>query len=112
MRITEHAIEMIDGSNKFDPGPLVRRFPPEQREAAEWLAMLFALMVGRNAPRLRVESTLEEIFEWCGPNSSGAELIMALEEEMGCEIPDRMVENPSNTAFRDLVAYIAENTNG
>ena len=103
---------MIDGSNKFDPGPLVRRFPQEQRETAEWLAMLFALMAGRNAPRLRVESTLEEIFEWCSPNSSGAELIMALEEEIGCEIPDRMMENPSETTFRDLVTHIVENSNG
>jgi hypothetical protein len=102
---------MIDSSNKFDPAPLVRAFPAEQQETAEWLAMLFALMVGQNAPRLRAESTLEEIFEWCIPTSSGVELIMALEEEVGCEIPDHLAENLSDTTFRDLVAFIAENTN-
>jgi acyl carrier protein len=84
-------------------------FDPELRQTAYQLALGIARCVGEKSKLLRPETTLAELFSWfdnVGPFASSldqVEWIMAVEEELGFEIPDKLAGTAEVSTFRDLV---------
>ena len=86
-------------------------FPPQQRDIAQRLAVVFAQVVGREIARLRPDHTLVEVLGWRGADSlDTVEFIMALEQECGFEIGDDFAASSSNKTFRDLVEHVSHRT--
>lgn len=90
-------------------------FAPELRDMAEALAYQIAGVVGPNATQLRPETTLEEILEWLEASApyredsiDEVEWIMALEEETGFEIPDRLTADAKAATFKQWVECAAK----
>jgi acyl carrier protein len=83
-------------------------FEPPSQDFAEEFALLIAQTAGARAKELRPETTLDEILEWIGSGSlDRVEAVMAIEEELGFEIPDEDAGRSSVTTFRQLVTLIA-----
>jgi acyl carrier protein len=79
-------------------------FEPPLQDIAEGFALQIAPTAGLRAKLLRPETTLDEILSWLGTDSlDKLEVIMAIEEQLGIEVPD----DSAVTTFRDLVVQIA-----
>ncbi len=82
-------------------------FNPPLQDIAEEFALLIARTAGVRAKELRPETTLDQILEWIGTESlNRVEVIMAIEAELGFEIPDEDADS-AVTTFRQLVTRIA-----
>ena len=83
-------------------------FEPPLQDIAEGLALQIAKSAGARTKQLRPETTLDEILEWMSTDSlNRLELLMAIEEQLGIEIPDEHARRGSVTTFRQLVIRIA-----
>ncbi len=83
-------------------------FNPPLQDIAEEFALLIARTAGVRAKELRPETTLDQILEWIGTESlNRVEVIMAIEAELGFEIPDEDADS-AVTTFRQLVTRIAQ----
>jgi acyl carrier protein len=83
-------------------------FQPPLQDIAEEFALLIAQIAGIRTKERRPETTLDEILGWMDLDSlDGVEVMMAIEEELGFEIPDEYAERSSVTTFRQLVILIA-----
>ncbi len=104
MAATEHDIEQFAARIRL-------HFAPELRDIAFGFAHSIARLVGPRAKLLRPETTIGEIFAWVSESDSGSldkvEWIMAMEEELGFEIPDEMAVQIDRVTFRELVEYAA-----
>jgi len=101
MTLTDHDLHAI--AARIRP-----YFDPPLRDIAEELALSIAEKAGMRAKALRPETTLDEILEWIDTDSlDRVEVVMAIEAELGFEIPDADAERSSVTTFRQLVIRIA-----
>ena len=88
-------------------------FSPELRDTTSEPALGIARIVGVRAKDLRPEARLAEIFHWFHreepfPASlDQVEWVMALEEELGIDMPDDLAAKPELTTFYDLVLHRA-----
>jgi len=70
---------------------------------------LIAQTAGASVKLLRPDTVLDDILAWIGTDSlDRVEVMMAIEEELGFEIPDPQAERSDRTTFRDLVLSIAK----
>jgi acyl carrier protein len=90
-------------------------FPPEQRDIAYQLAYDIARLAGPKVKLLRPDTTIDEIWSWMAkeePFGAGSldkvEAIMALEEELGLEVPDKLASRSDRATFRELVEHRAK----
>ena len=82
-------------------------FEPPLQDIAEEFAYLIAKSAGPRTKALRPETTLDEILSWLGTDSlHHVEVFMAIEEELGFEVPDADAERSSVLTFRELVVQI------
>ena|SRR6186713_1852211 len=104
MAVTQHDIEQF--AARIRP-----HFPPQLRDIAFDLAHAIARVVGARVKLLRPETTLAEIFAWLAESDSSSldqvEWIMALEEELGLEVPDELAARIDQATFRELVEKVA-----
>jgi hypothetical protein len=105
MPISEQDIELFAARVRL-------HFAPESRDVAYDYALRIAKIAGPRVKCLRPETTLGEIYGWlqeafdptASPGSlDQVEIIMALEEEFGYEIPDPIPEKGIATTFQDVV---------
>jgi hypothetical protein len=84
-------------------------FEPQLRDFAYALALDISRCVGPKVKQLRPDTRMTEIFQWLEeqepfPRSlDQVELVMALEVEMGLEVPDEMAKDWDRLTFRSLV---------
>lgn len=104
MAVTEHDIEQFAARIRA-------HFAPELRDIAFDFAHSIARLVGARAKLLRPETTIAEVFAWVSESDSGSldkvEWIMAMEEELGFEIPDELAARIDRATFRELVECAA-----
>jgi acyl carrier protein len=83
-------------------------FHPPLQDIAEEFALLIAQTAGARTKELRPQTTLDDILEWMGTDSlDRVELVMAIEAELGFEIPDDDAAHSAVTTFEQLVTRIA-----
>jgi len=97
MAITEHDIEQFAARIRL-------HFEPDLRDVAFDLAHAVSRVVGARVKLLRPETTIAEIFSWVSESDSGSldkvEWIMAMEGELGFEIPDALAARIDRGTFR------------
>jgi len=102
-------MSVTDDDLKLFAARIRPHFEPEFRDIAEELALGIARCVGTKAKLLRPDTSLEQIFEWIRttepfPTSlEQVEWVMALEAELGIDVPDEQASKPRGTTLRDLV---------
>jgi acyl carrier protein len=106
MAVTEHDVEQFAARIRL-------HFEPALRDIAFDLARAIARVVGSQVKLLRPETKIAEIFAWVSESDSGSldkvEWIMAIEMELGFELPDELAGRFDWTTFRELVEYVARN---
>lgn len=108
MAVTEHDVEQFAARIRL-------HFEPALRDVANDLARGIAGVVGVKVKALRPETTLGEIVSWvkeCEPmlarSLDQVEWIMAVEEELGFEIPEHLGARFETATFRELVLEVFE----
>lgn len=107
MAVMEHDVEQFAARIRL-------HFEPALRDVATDLARGIASVVGVKVKALRPETTLGEIVSWikeCEPilarSLDQVEWIMAVEEELGFEIPDHLGARLETATFRELVLDVS-----
>jgi len=113
MAITEHDLELYARRVRV-------HFPPALRQVAEELALAIARRAGPKSKLLRPQTTLQEILSWMGAvpldsniaksadsldSLTAVEVVMALEVELGWELPDKLLSMPADTTYLELVQH-------
>ena len=113
MAITEHDLELYARRVRV-------LFPRELRDVAEELALAIARWAGAQTKLLRPQTTLQEILSWLGAvpldsnivksadsldSLDAVETVMALEVELGWELPDNLLSMPADTTYLELVQH-------
>lgn len=104
MALTEHDVEQFAARIRL-------HFAPELRDIAFDFAHCIAGLVGARVKLLRPETTIAQISAWVSEADSSSldmvEWIMAMEVELGFEIPDQLAARIDRATFRELVDHVA-----
>jgi acyl carrier protein len=102
-----HRTDLTPRDNRAFAARIRAHFEPPLQDIAEEFAYLIAQSAGPRTKALRPETTLDEILSWLGTDSlDHVEVFMAIEEELGFEVPDADAERSSVVTFRELVVQI------
>jgi hypothetical protein len=107
LALTEHDVEQFAARIRL-------HFESHLRDIAYELALGIGSIVGPKVKMLSPETTLKEIVDWIkehGPISANSldriEWVMAIEAELGFEVPDELAARMEEATFRELVLNMA-----
>ena len=97
----------INNDSSVDFIRLLFTDPVEEAIAYRW-ATRFARVVGGQAPRLRPETTLDEMLGWAaGTNADSMDFVLVFEPELRMELRD-FLECAEQVTFREMVQHYAD----